>query len=104
MRASFEVRNERYEVEMEKADDPEGEPFERYQVTVRDAEGDQVKGVLKLTDTALAAAEEMAEQKGGSREQWLAQGCSRSLAAEVLIRKLSPDFTFVVDHRWISSS
>lgn len=103
MTTTFEVRGRAYELEISGGARSEGGPFHLYETSVRilDSEGAQVRGTLKLTDTALAAAQEKAAEKGGSAEEWLARGCARSLAAEVLIRKLRPGFEFVVDHRWI---
>ena len=101
MRASFQVRNRRYELELSGEGRPEGEKFAIFRATVTGQEGGPVQGTLKLTESALTIAREKASRGGGSAEEWLARGCARSLASEVLIRKLKPDFSFVVDHRWI---
>ena len=100
-KTSFKVRDSAYAVEIHRGERSEGEKFEIYQASVRDPEGVEVKGTLKLTETASLFAEERARAKGGTPEEWVARGCGRSLAAEVLIRKLKPEFSFVVDHRWI---
>jgi hypothetical protein len=97
----FKVRGKVYDAVIHRGEQPEGEKFENYQASVRNPEGTEVKGLLKLTGTATLLAEQKAKEEGGTPEEWVARGCGRSLAAEVLIRKLKPDFSFVVDHRWI---
>ena len=101
MRTSFEVRNRAYDVEIVPGEKTEGDQFEIYQVALRDAEGAQVNGTLKLTATAVLLAEQKAREEGGTLEERLARGCGRSLAAEILIRKPKSDFSLVIDHRWI---
>ena len=101
MRASFEVRDRVYDIEIALGDKPEEDKFEIYRVVLRDAEGAQVNGTLKLTKTAILLAEQKAGDEGGTPEEWLARGCGRSLAAEIVIRRPKPDFSFVIDHRWI---
>lgn len=102
MRTSFEVGNKSYETEISRIEKPDGEKFEICEASVRGPDGGQIMGTFKLTDTAIALAEEKASEEGGSAEEWLARGCARSLAADLVIRPLRPDFSFVVDHRWIS--
>jgi hypothetical protein len=102
MRTSFEVRNKSYEADISRVEKPEGEKFEICEASVRGPDGGPIMGTFKLTDTAIALAEENATEQGGSAEEWLSRGCVRSLAAELVIRPLKPDFSFVVDHRWIS--
>jgi hypothetical protein len=101
MRTSFEVRDRVYDIEIARGERPEGDKFEIYRAALRDADGALVNGTLKLTETAILLAEEKAGEEGGTPEEWLARGCARSLAAEILIRKPMPDFSFVIDHRWI---
>jgi hypothetical protein len=43
----------------------------------------------------------MGAAKGVSIDDLLASAGGRALAAEVLIRKLKPDFSLVVDQRWL---
>lgn len=102
MRESFNVGNQSYEADIKRIEKPEGEKYETCEASVRGPGGGHIVGTLKLTDTALALAEEKAAEEGGSTEEWLARGCARSLAAELVIRPLKPDFAFVVDHRWIA--
>ena len=102
MKTTFEVSSDSYEVDITHVGKPEGEKFETYEVTVRGPESSSVQGTLKLTDTALALADEKAKDESETAEEWIARGCARSLASEVLIRKLQPEFSFVVDHRWIA--
>lgn len=101
MRATFKVRDKEYQAELSRAGKSEEEKFEPFRVTVEGQAGGEVTGTLKLTPQALEVAGERASKEGGSSEEWLAWGCARSLASEVLIRDLKPDFSFVVDHRWI---
>lgn len=103
MKASFKVREEEYQAEIRPADTPasEDEKFKLYSVAVGGPGEGAVEGTLKLTLRAIEVAGERAATEGGSAEELLALGCARSLAAEVLIRKLKPEFSFVVDHRWI---
>jgi len=101
MRTSFEVRNRAYDIEIVPGEKSEGDKFEIYRVALRDGEGAQVNGTLKLTEAAIVLAEQKANEEGGTPEDWLARGCGRSLAAEILIRQPQPDFSLVIDHRWI---
>jgi hypothetical protein len=101
MKTTFEVRSDSYEADITHVGKPEGEKFAIYEATVQGPESSSVKGTLKLTDTALALAAEKAKDQGETAEKWVARGCARSLASEALIRKLQPEFSFVVDHRWI---
>lgn len=101
MKTSFEVRNRAYDIELVEQERHEGDKFEIYRVALRDAEGAQVNGTLKLTEAAIVLAEQKATEEGGTAEDWLARGCGRSLAAEILIRQPQPDFSLVIDHRWI---
>ena len=55
---------------------------------------------IRLTDRAVEAAGEKATD-GVSAADVLAAGCGKSLASEILIRKLKPDFSFVIDYRWL---
>ncbi len=102
MKTTFEVGSDTYEADITHVGKPEGEKFEIYEATVHGSESPPVKGTLKLTDTALALADEKAKDEVETAEDWIARGCARSLASEVLIRKLQPEFSFVVDHRWIA--
>lgn len=101
IKTGFDVREKTYDAVIHRGVQPEGEKFEIFQASVRDADGTEVSGTLKLTGTATLLAEQRAKEEGGTPEEWVARGCCRSLAAEVLIRELKPDFSFVVDHRWI---
>jgi hypothetical protein len=101
MTTTFKVRDREYRLEVTPAERPEGEKFELYRATVSGQEGGPVSGTLKLTTKTLEQAREKAVKDGDSAEQWLARACGRSLASELLIRRLKPDFSFVVDHRWV---
>ena len=109
MKASFKVREEEYQADIRPVDSPaspdssasKDEKFKLYSVAVRGQGEQSVDGLLKLTSRAIEVADEQATKEGGSAEEFLARGCARSLAAEILIRKLKPEFSFVVDHRWI---
>lgn len=101
MTTTFKVRDKEYRLDVSPAERPEGEKFELFRGTLAGQEGGPVSGTFKLTTKSIEQAREKAVREGGSAEQWLAQACGRSLAAEILIRKLNPDFSFVVDHRWL---
>ena len=100
MKADFEVRDKRYHAEIRPGDKTEDGKFHLYSVSVGGQNG-AVEGTLKITPQAIELAGERAGKEGGSPEEWLARGCAQSLAAEVLIRKLKPQFSFIVDHRWV---
>ncbi|MFQ5791614.1 MAG: hypothetical protein ACE5JI_14170 [Acidobacteriota bacterium] len=104
MKTNFRVRDRQYHVEISLSGRPEGEKFDFYRVSVAGQKGGPVQGTLKLTENAIASATERASKDGGSAEDWVAHGCGRALASEVLIRELRPDFSFVVDHRWVEES
>jgi hypothetical protein len=103
-RTSFTVRMKKYELALEKREAAEGEKYVPYTVTVR-VDGSEkngtVRGTLQFTPAAIEAAQKRSAQKGGSPEDLLAAAAARSLSAEIIVRKLKPDFSFVVDHRWL---
>ncbi len=104
MRTTFTVRNKSYELVLEKRELGEGDKNQPYTATVSGQNGSPVRGTLQVTPGALEEAQKMAAAKGVSIEDLLVKAGARSLAAEVLVRKLKPDFSFVVDHRWLLAS
>jgi hypothetical protein len=101
MKTSFVVGDTPYEAHIRRVDKPGGENYEICDASVRSSDEPEVRGRFRLTDTAIAAAEERASREGGSAEEWLVRGCVRSLTSELVIRRLKQDFSFVIDHRWI---
>jgi hypothetical protein len=101
MKTRFVVRDTSYEADIRRSEKPEGESHEIVSASVLCPDGLEVKGSLKITGTALALAEERASREGGTTEEWLVRGCVRSLTAELVLRQLKQDFSFVIDHRWI---
>jgi hypothetical protein len=102
MRSTFKVRDREYQVVLEKGERGEGDKFNPFEATVSGQASGPVIGTLQLTDSALEAAEKQASSEGGSADDLLAKACGRSLASEILIRRLEPDFSVVVDHRWLA--
>ena len=102
MRTTFTVRNRKYDLVLEKREPGEGEKNHPYTATVSGQNGSPVRGTLQFTAGALDAAPKVAVARGASVDDLLASAGRRALSAEVLIRKLKPDFSFVVDHRWLS--
>jgi hypothetical protein len=102
MRTTFTVRNRKYELVLEKREPGEGEKNHPYTASVSGQNGSPVRGTLQFTPGALDAAQKMAAAKGVSIDDLMASAGARALAAEVLVRKVKPDFSFVVDHRWLS--
>ncbi len=103
MKSTFKVQDREYQVVLEKRERGEGDKFNPFAATVAGQAAGPVSGTLQLTDSALEAAEQKAASEGTSAGELLARACGRSLASEVLIRKLNPEFSFVVDHRWLAS-
>jgi hypothetical protein len=101
MRTTFTVRNRKYELVLEKREPGEGEKNHPYTATVSGQNGSPVRGALQFTPGALDAGQKMGAAKGVSIDDLLASAGGRALAAEVLIRKLKPDFSLVVDQRWL---
>ena len=101
MTTTFTVRNKKYELSLEKRDPAEGEKNHPYSATVS-GQSSPVRGTLQFTQGALDAAQKTAASKGGSVDELLVAAGARSLAAEVVFRKLKPDFSFIVDHRWLN--
>jgi hypothetical protein len=101
MRTTFTVRNQTYELSLEKREPKEGEKNHPHAATVT-GQSTPVTGTLQVTQGALDAAQKMAAEEGASVEKLLTEAGARALAAEVVIRKLKPDFSFIVDHRWLS--
>ena len=100
MKSKFTVKNTQYEVALEKGERGEEDKFHPFTATVTGQEGGAVRGVCQLTDRALEAATEQASG-GKSADDLLAEACGKSIASELVIRKLKPDFSFVVDYRWL---
>lgn len=96
MKTTFRVRDKEYELTLSRREPGEEDKFHLFAAIVSGQPGGPVTGQLQLTDEAIKKAEEQ-----DSPERALARACARSLASEVLIRKLEPDFSFVVDHRWL---
>jgi hypothetical protein len=105
MRTTFTVRNRKYDLVLEKREPGEGEKNHPYTATVSGENGGPVRGTLQFTPGAIEAAQKRATEKGekgDSVDSLLTSGGAKSLAAEVLIRKLKADFSFIVDHRWVA--
>jgi hypothetical protein len=102
MRTTFTVRDKKYEVVLEKREPGEGEKNHPYTATVSGPDGSSVRGTLLFTPGALAEAPKIAAAKGSSVDELLASAGARALVAEIVVRKLKPDFSFIVDHRWLS--
>ncbi len=101
MRTTFTVRNRTYELVLEKRQPAEGEKNHPYTASVSGQNGSPVRGTLQFTPEALDSGQKMASARGASTDDLLASAGGRALAAEVVVRKLKPDFSFVVDHRWL---
>jgi hypothetical protein len=103
MRTKFTVRNQEYEVVLEKRERGEADKFQPFTATVSGQSGGPVRGTMQFTPEAYEAAKKTAAERGSSEDELVARASGRSLASEVLIRKLKPEFSFVVDHRWLDS-
>lgn len=103
MRTKFTVRDREYEVVLEKRERGEAEKFQPFTATVSGQPGGPVRGTMQFTPEAYEAARKKASEGGTSEDELVARASGRSLASEVLIRKLKPEFSFVVDHRWLDS-
>jgi hypothetical protein len=101
MRTTFTVRNRKYELVLEKRQPGEGEKNHPFTASVSGQNESPVRGTLQFTPGALDAGQKLGAAKGVSVDDLLASAGGRALAAEVLIRKLKPDFSLVVDHRWL---
>jgi hypothetical protein len=101
MRTNFKVRDKEYEVSLEKRERGEGDKFIPYSAAVSGQNEGTVKGTIQLTPQALEAAQKKSAEGSTSVDDLVASASGRALAAEVLIRKLKPDFSFVVDYRWL---
>ena len=101
MQSKFAVQDTQYEVVLEKKERGEGDKFNPYGATVSGQPSGNVSGTCRITDDALRLAEERTSSEGASSGEFLARACGKSLASELVIRKLEPDFSFVVDHRWL---
>ena len=101
MRSTFIVKDCEYEIALEKLERSEGDKFNPYSVLVSVQGDTKLQGTCQVTDEALKMVGEQATAIGTSAGELLAQACAKSLASELVIRKLKPEFSFVVDHRWI---
>lgn len=101
MKSKFTVNNHEYEVALEKSERGEDDKFNPYRATVSGQDGGPVQGVCQLTDAAVEAANKQAAEGGANAGDLLASACGKSIASELVIRQLKPDFSFVVDYRWL---
>ena len=100
MKSTFTVNKKQYEVALEKGERGEDDEFHPFSATVTGQEGGAVRGVCQITDRALELANDKAAG-GTNAEDLLAAACGKSIASELVLRKLKPDFSFVVDYRWL---
>ena len=101
MRSTFSFKDTDYEVKLEKKEKGEGDKHNPYAATVSGQAGGDVTGTFQLTDDLLKGADERAQGGSGDAGTLLARACGRSIVSELVIRKLKPDFNFVVDYRWL---
>lgn len=101
MKSTFTVQNKQYEITLEKKERAEGDKFHPYVARVSGQSDGVVEGTCQITDDALKEADELASSGGASALDLLAKACGKSLASELVIRKLEPEFSFVIDHRWL---
>ena len=104
MKATFKVKQSQYEVTLQKRERGEDDKFNPFAATLSGQQGGGVSGTCQITDAALESAGELEGKGVGSAEELLARACGKSLASELVIRKLESDFSFVVDHRWVGDS
>jgi hypothetical protein len=100
MKSKFTVKKQDYEIALEKGERGEEDKFHPFTATVTGQAGGAVQGICQITDRAIEAAAEKATD-GACADDVLATACGKSLASELVIRKLKPDFSFVVDYRWL---
>ncbi len=101
MKSKFTVNNHEYEVVLEKSERGEDDKFNPYRATVSGQPDGPVLGSCQITDAALEMADKKAVSGGATAGDLLAEACGKSIASELVIRKLKPDFSFVVDYRWL---
>ena len=101
MNSKFTVKNNEYEVALEKSERGEDDKFNPYRATVSGQSNAPVQGTCQITDAALETADKNAVSGGATAGDLLAEACGKSIASELVIRKLKPDFSFVVDYRWL---
>ena len=101
MKSKFTVKSHKYEVVLEKSERGEEDKFNPYRATVSGQPDGPVQGTCQITDAALEAADKNATSGEPTAGDRLAEACGKSIASELVIRKLKPDFSFVVDYRWL---
>ena len=101
MKSKFTVQSQEYEVVLEKKERGEEDKFNPHRATVSGQPDGPVQGSCQITDAALEAADKKATGGGASAGDLVAEACGKSIASELVIRKLKPDFSFVVDYRWV---
>jgi len=101
MKSQFTVHNQQYEVTLEKKERGEDDKFNPYAATVNGQPGGAVEGTCQITDRAIELADDKAASEDASAGDLLASACGRAITSELVIRKLKPGFSFVVDHRWL---
>ena len=101
MKSKFTVKNQKYEVTLEKKERGEEDKFNPYRAMVSGQPDGTVQGSCQITDAALEAADKKAAGGGATSVDLIVEACGKSVASELVIRKLKPDFSFVVDYRWL---
>jgi hypothetical protein len=101
MKSKFTVKNQEYELALEKKARGEDDKFNPYSAKVSGQPDGTVAGTCQITDAALEAADKKASASGADAGDLLAEACGKSIASELVIRTLKPDFSFVVDYRWL---
>jgi hypothetical protein len=101
MRTTFTVRNRKYELVLEKREPGEERKTTRHRFGVG-SERKPGPGHPSIHSGSSRAAPKIGRGEGRFLDDLLASAGARALAAEILIRNLKPDFSFIVDHRWLS--
>ena len=98
MKKEFSFLEKSYSLEMDGSNDSDGD-FEKCSGRVC-GEKSQYQGVFKLTKIAWETVSQKAQKKEKSLDEVLVGGCIEVLKAELYIRDISDEFSYVTDHRF----
>jgi hypothetical protein len=98
MKKEFRFLDKSYSLEMGDSNSSDGD-FEKCDGRVYDGKL-QYQGVFKLTKIAWEKASQKAQEKEKPLDEILVTGCIEVLKAELYIRNISDEFSYVTDHRF----
>lgn len=98
MKKVFDFFGQAYALEMDGSAEAEGD-FQLFKAVVTRT-GETRKGVFKLTKSAWEAVNRKAQESQRPLDENLVEGCVDAIKAELYIRPLPDEFSYLLDHRY----